>query len=52
MAKVKLTESQLRTIIHEELLEHYLIQKDLWSEVCDKDHEKKPQPLNKDGQTA
>jgi hypothetical protein len=45
--KAKLTESQLKRIIFEELLEHYLVQKELWSD--DQKREKSPDQVNKDG---
>jgi hypothetical protein len=32
MAKVRLSESQLRRIIYEELIDHYLVQKKLWDD--------------------
>jgi hypothetical protein len=50
--KVRLTETQLRRIIYEELVEHYLIQKDLWEDDHESDQQKKPRQMNKNGQSA
>lgn len=43
MVRVRLTESQLRRIIYEELLDHYLVQKELWG-----DREKQDRPTKMD----
>ena len=51
-AKAKLTESQLRRIIYEELIEHYLVQQDLWGDDRDDDQKKKPPQMNKKVQSA
>jgi hypothetical protein len=49
--KAKLTESVLRRIIFEEMLEHYLVQQDLWG--TDPVAVKQSTPkVNKGGQTA
>ena len=49
-SKAKISESRLRQIILEELLEHYLVQKELWDD--EKRSTKVDPPVNKSGKTA
>lgn len=51
MVRVRLTESQLRRIIYEELLDHYLLQKELWGDRIEQDRSKMTKPDNK-GRTS
>jgi len=53
MVKFRLSESQLRRIILEELMDHYLTQKELWSDDRIVTDQKQHQlPLNTDRRSA
>jgi hypothetical protein len=52
MEKARLTESQIRRIIYEELVDHYLVQHELWDDERTQAEKSPSRQMNNDGQKA